>query len=62
MASGTTDLQNGEGDCMKHYISMVAMIFVADQIGLRRMNPWIGVFVLGVLAYHMINTMIKEML
>lgn len=34
---------------MKHYINIAASWLVANEIGLGRMNPWIGLFVLAVL-------------
>ena len=41
---------------MKHYINIAASWLVANEIGLGRMNPWIGLFVLAVLGSQVVRT------
>jgi hypothetical protein len=46
---------------MKHYINIAASWLVANEMGLGRMNPWVGLFVLAVLWRPHIKMILKEL-
>ena len=40
---------------MKYYITFLALIAVANEVGLGRMNWIIGILVLGVIFYYVVE-------